>query len=338
MTIDSIPRTLGAGGPVVSRLCLGTSSWSTERFGAGPIDALEWVLDAAQGIVQDGVQGGVDAPAAAVAPAITFIDTSNEYGVGASEAFIGDALRRRGGLPTGMVLQSKLDRDPDTGSFAFDRMWRSLLESTAKLGIDRLPMMYLHDPERISWDEAFATDGPVRALVEMKERGLVERIGISGGPAPMLQRYVETGLFDAVITHNRYTLVDRSAEQLLDVSVDRGVSVVNAAPLGGGALAKWPAVATTYAYRPVAPEFAAAIAHMGEACERAGVTLSAAALQFSTRDSRVVSTVVGGNSVQQVTEAIAADAVEIPEQLWAELESLVPSVRLWQEPPGSTWP
>ena len=68
------------------------------------------------------------------------------------------------------------------------------------------------------------------------------------------------------------------------------------------------------------------------------MTLSAAALQFSTRDSRVVSTVVGGNSVTQVTEAIAADAVEIPEQLWAELESLVPSVRLWQEPPGSTWP
>ena len=327
-------RTLGTGGPVVSRLCLGTSAWTRARFGEGPIDALEVVLDSNG----EGSVDGVDDAAARTASAITFIDTSNEYGKGASERFIGDALRRRGGLPAGMVLQSKLDRDPDTGSFSSDRMWRSLLESTAKLGMDRLPMMYLHDPERISWDEAFAEDGPVRALVEMKERGLVERIGISGGPAPMLQRYVETGLFDAVITHNRYTLVDRSAEQLLNVSVDRGVSVVNAAALGGGALAKWPAVATEYAYRPVDPEFAAAIARMGEACERAGVTLSAAGLQFSTRDRRVVSTVVGGNSAQQVQEAIANDAVAIPEQLWAELESLVPPVRFWQEPPGSTWP
>jgi D-threo-aldose 1-dehydrogenase len=312
------PRTLGQGGPVVSRLCLGTSAWSRARFGAGPIDALEFVLDSMG--------------------AITFIDTSNEYGKGASEAFIGDALRRRGGLPEGAVLQSKLDRDPETGSFAYDRMWRSLLESTAKLGIDRLPMLYLHDPERISWDEAFAVDGPVRALVEMKERGLVDRIGISGGPAPMLQRYVETALFDAVITHNRYTLVDRSADELLNGSVARGVSVVNAAPLGGGALAKWPAPATSYAYRPVAPAFAAAIARMGEACARAGVTLAAAGLQFSTRDPRIVSTVVGGNSVQQVTEAIAADTVEIPSDLWAELEELVPGEELWQERPGSTWP
>jgi D-threo-aldose 1-dehydrogenase len=334
-SVRSTPRTLGRGGPVVSRLCLGTSAWSRARFGAGPIDALEFVLDS---MGSGSVVSDSDDAAATPADAITFIDTSNEYGGGASETFIGDALRRRGGLPQGAVLQSKLDRDPHTGSFAFDRMWRSLLESTAKLGIDRLPMLYLHDPERISWDEAFAVDGPVRALVEMKERGLVEQIGISGGPAPMLQRYVETGLFDAVITHNRYTLVDRSADELLTVSFDRGVSVVNAAVFGGGALAKWPAVATTYAYRPVAPDFADAIALMGEASARAGVTLSAAALQFSTRDPRVVSTVVGGNSVQQVADAIDADAVPIPADLWAELEELVPGEALWQERPGSTWP
>lgn len=310
-------RTLGPGGPAVSRLCLGTSSWSRARFGAGPIDALEWVLDSG---------------------AIPFIDTSNEYGNEDSERFIGDAIRRRGGLPAGTVLQTKLDRDPETGSFSGDRMWRSLLESTAKLGLDKLPMLYLHDPERISWDEAFAADGPVPALVEMKNRGLVEQIGISGGPAPMLQRYVETGLFSAVITHNRYTLVDRSSEELLNVSAQRGVSVVNAAVYGGGALAKWPTPVESYAYRPADPAMAEAIALMGDACQRAGVTLAAAALQFSTRDSRVVSTIVGGNSIAQVQEALAADAEEIPEELWDELESLLPAPSLWQEAPGSSWP
>jgi D-threo-aldose 1-dehydrogenase len=317
------PRTLGPDGPTVSRLCLGTSSWTRARFGAGPVEALEWTF--ASGV-------------------ITFIDTSNEYGGEQSERYIGDSIRRHAaatggtGLPAGTVLQTKLDRDPETGSFSSDRMWRSLLESTAKLGLDRLPMLYLHDPERISWDEAFATDGPVRALVDMKERGLVDQIGISGGPAPMLQRYVETGLFSAVITHNRYTLVDRSSDELLNVSAERGVSVVNAAVYGGGALAKWPAPVENYAYRPAAPEMADAIARMGEACQRAGVSLAAAALQFSTRDSRVVSTIVGGNSVSQVLDAVAADAEPIPAALWDELETLVPSSKHWQDAPGSSWP
>ncbi|QYF73386.1 aldo/keto reductase [Cryobacterium sp. PAMC25264] len=323
-TADPAPRTLGTGGPEVSRLCLGTSSWSRARFGAGPVEALETVLDA----------GGV--PSAG--PAITFIDTSNEYGGGASESYLGDAIRRRGALPAGMVLQTKLDRDPDTGSFSGERMRASLAESLGKLGLERVPMLYLHDPELIGWDEAFAADGPVRALVEMQERGLVDAIGISGGPAPMLTRYVETGLFSAVITHNRYTLVDRSAEQLVDEAVWRGVSVINAAVYGGGALARWPEAARSYAYRPAPAAMANAIADMGLACQRAGVSLAAAALQFSTRDPRITSTIVGGNSIAQVQEAIAADAVEIPAGLWAELEALAPDPAVWQDPPGSSWP
>jgi D-threo-aldose 1-dehydrogenase len=313
------PRTLGATGPAVSRLCLGTSNYSRARFGLGPVEPLETVLDLAE-------TGG---------PPITLIDTSNEYGDGFSEAFVGDALRRRASSP--VVVQSKLDRDTETGSFSSRRMWRSLLESTARLGLDRLPMLYLHDPEHIGWEEAFAPDGPVRALVEMKERGLVDAIGISGGPAPMLLRYVETGLFDAVITHNRFTLVDRSADELLSVASARSISVVNAAVYGGGALAKWPAPVERYAYRPADPAMADAIGRMGRACENAGVSLAAAALQASTRDPRVTSTIVGASTAAQVHEAIAADNVEIPEALWAELDALAPSPLLWQDPPGSVW-
>jgi D-threo-aldose 1-dehydrogenase len=321
--MNNASRTLGAGGPAVSRLCLGTSAWSGERFGAGPVEPLESVLD----------ELAIDGSSAT----ITFIDTSNEYGGDASERYIGDAIRSRGGAPEPLVIQTKLDRDRETGSFGTERMWRSLLESVAKLGLEHIPLLYLHDPELMDYDASLAADGPVRALVEMKERGIADRIGISGGPSPMLLDYVKTGLFDAVITHNRFTLVDRTSEELVDESVSRGMSVMNAAVYGGGALMKWPAAVERYAYRPAAPAMIDAINAMGAACGRAGVTLGAAALQFSTRDPRITSTVIGANTDAQLQEAIASDAVVIPDALWAELDTLVPSHDLWQNPPGTAW-
>ena len=263
---------------------------------------------------------------------------SNEYAQGLSEQFIGDALRRRGGVPAGITIATKLDRDPETGSYSAERMRRSLAESRERLGLDVIPLLYLHDPERISYEEAFGDDGPVRALVAMKEAGDAATIGISGGPAPMLQHYVETGLFDAVITHNRYTLVDRSADELIDIAVGRGVTVVNAAVYGGGALARWPQPVSTYAYRPAHPKVAEAVAAMGSLCERHNVSLAAAALQFSTRDSRIATTVVGAHTAEHVEQFIADSRLDIADSLFAELDSLSPPGEVWLDPAGSTWP
>ena len=142
-------------------------------------------------------------------------------------------------------------------------MRRSLDETLERLGVDHLPLLHLHDPDELEFSEALAPTGPVRALIRMRDEGIVDRIGISGAWAPMLVSYVETGIFDALVTHNRYTLVDRSADRLLEVAADRGVAVFNAAPYGSAPLAKWPAPATHYAYRPAHPELASAIDRMG---------------------------------------------------------------------------
>lgn len=305
----------------LSRLTLGTS-WNPDRIrGLETVSALEHVLDRSG----DG-------------SAITSIDTSNEYALGLSEQAIGDALRRRGGVPAGLTIATKLDRDADSGTFSAERMRLSLRESQERLGLDVIPLLYLHDPERISYEEAFADDGPVRALVAMKEAGEALSIGISGGPAPMLQHYIETGLFDALITHNRYTLVDRSADELFDVAVDRGVAVVNAAVYGGGALARWPQPVTSYAYGPAHPDVVRAVAAMGELCDRHGISLAAAALQFSTRDERVTTTVVGAHTAEHVEQFVADSLTEIPAGLFDELASLTPVPEAWLDPPGSTWP
>ena len=114
--------------------------------------------------------------------------------------------------------------------------------------------MHLHDPENISFEEGIAPDGPLEAMRALQEEGVIAHLGVAGGPIDLMQRYIRTGAFAAVLTHNRYTLVDTSAEPLIAEAQERGVAVLNAAPFGGGVLAGGRASEGTYAYRDAAPE------------------------------------------------------------------------------------
>src|SRR5699024_7710367 len=165
------------------------------------------------------------------------IDTSNGYDGGRSEQVLGRAISALGGLPAGTSVISKADRDPGSGLFDRDRVLRSFEESTARLGLDRLPLYQLHDPYTITVAEAMGPGGAVQGLVELRDQGAVGAIGVAAGPSALLNAYVNTGAFDAVLSHNRFTLVDRSAEMLFSSAHARGMTVLNAAPFGGGLLA-----------------------------------------------------------------------------------------------------
>jgi D-threo-aldose 1-dehydrogenase len=261
---------------------------------------------------------------------INFVDTSNGYGEdGTAERRIGAAIRQAGGLPAQVVLATKVDPDPRTGDFSGDRVRASLEESLERLGVDRIPLLHLHDPERISFEAGTAPDGPVAALVDLRERGLVEHLGVAGGPVGLLQRYLDTGEFEVVLSHNRYTLLDRSAEPLFRSAADRGFGVLNAAPYGGGMLSKGPGVQQTYAYGSRDDRIRQAGLAMEAACRRYDVPLAAAALQFSMRLDVIDSTVVGMSSPQRIAETLELAAVTIPDDLWSELEQHTPARELW---------
>ena len=305
---------LGRTGLSVSRICVGTAAWGV----ASPVHGLAVPEEDA-----------VETTLRAFAGPLNFLDTSNNYGDGESERRIGEAVRRAGSVPDGFVIQTKLDRDPETDSFDRDRMRRSLDESLARLAIERIPLLYLHDPEHIGFDAAMAEGGPVEVLLSLRDEGYADHVGISGGPASMLTQFVETKLFDALITHNRFTLVDRTADALLDAASAHDVGVVNAAVYGGGILASWPRRSDKYHYAPASPTLLAAIDAMGEACERHGVPLIAAALQSSLRDPRIHSTVCGVVNPAQLEETLGFAAVEIPDSLWTELDALRPPRETW---------
>jgi D-threo-aldose 1-dehydrogenase len=261
---------------------------------------------------------------------VNFLDTSNNYGDGESERRIGAALREAGGLPEGFVLATKVDRDA-SGDFSGARVRRSLQESLERLGLERLALVYLHDPEHIAFEAGVGPGGPVEALVELRHEGLIDHLGVAGGPIDLMRRYIRTGAFEVVITHNRFTLVDRSAEPLLDEAAALDVAVVNAAPFGGGVLAKGPKAVRDYAYAPAHPTVMELIEEMDAACRRHEVPLAAAALQFSLREPRVASTIVGISAPERVEETVALARWPIPAALWDELEPLAAPRELWLE-------
>ena len=312
---DLSRRELGGTGLTVTPICFGTSPLaSMERLYGYAVDE-----DRAIATVQ-----------AAFASPVNFVDTANGYGEdGTAERRIGAAIRQAGGLPAGVVLATKVDPDPHTGDFSGERVRASLEESMERLGIDRVALLHLHDPERITFAEGMAPGGPVEALVDLREQGLVDHLGVAGGPIDVLRQYVDTGAFEVLLSHNRYTLLDRCSESLFRSAAARGLGILNAAPYGGGMLAKGPSVQQNYAYGSRDDRIREAAEAMEAACGRHGVPLPAAALQFSMRSDVIDSTVVGVSSPQRIDQTLELAAVQIPDELWAELEQATPDRELW---------
>ncbi|MEP7187783.1 MAG: aldo/keto reductase [Roseiflexaceae bacterium] len=253
---------------------------------------------------------------------INFIDTAAAYGDGESERRIGLALRELGGLPVGYVLASKADRNLQTGDFSGEQIKRSVEGSLRRLGLDRIQVMYIHDPEHTTFENIMGHGGALEVLQRFQEEGVIGHLGISGGPVDMLIRYVETGAFAALETHNRYTLLNRSAAPLLDIAAQRGMAVVNAAPYGSGMLAKGPDAYARYAYQDAPTEMVDRARRMAAVCAEYGVPLPAAALQFSLRDPRITSTVVGMSRAERIAQTVELSQHAIPDALWPQLDAI----------------
>lgn len=253
---------------------------------------------------------------------INFLDTAASYGDGESERRLGLVIREMGGLPAGFVLATKADRDLHTGVFDGAQMRRSIERSLRLLGLERLQLVYLHDPEHITFEQAMQPGGPVETLLQCRKEGLFAHLGVAGGPIDLMTRFVETGLFEVAISHNRYTLLDRQADSFWDTCQRYSVAAVNAAPYGSGILAKGPSVYPRYMYAAASESLLRLAQQMEAACDRYEVPLAAAALQFSLRDPRISATIVGISRPERLAATVELTRVEIPEELWSELNAL----------------
>ena len=319
--VPTVPtRPLGSTGLEVTSICIGTAP-----LGSMPEDfAYEVPEERALATVRAFFarthdESGHPAWGAGI---YNFLDTAASYGDGESERRIGIVLHELGGLPPGFVLATKADRDLQTGVFTGAQMRRSVERSLLLLGLKQLQLVYLHDPEHISFEDAMQPGGPVEVLQQCKEEGLIAHLGVAGGPIDMMIRFVETSIFEAAISHNRFTLLNREAEPLWDVCTRRGVAAVNAAPYGSGILAKGPSAYPRYMYNQASSDLLRRARQMEETCGRYGLPLAAAALQFSLRDTRITSTIVGITRPERLTETLMLAQQPVPDELWAELDAI----------------
>jgi D-threo-aldose 1-dehydrogenase len=308
MTTDSLPlNQFGATDLRVTPLCVGCSGLSSMPavFGyeVGEEQALETLRLAFQSPIK-------------------YLDTAAGYGDGESERRIGIVIRELGGLPEGFVMSTKIDRDAATGDFSGEQAKRSIERSLALLGLDRFQIVFLHDPEVTTFENIMQPGGAVDVLLRYKEQGVIQSIGVAGGPIDLMMRYIETSHFDAVLTHNRYSLLNRAAEPLIRRATERQMAILSAAPYGGGILARGPEQFPRYAYRP-ADDVTLNRAHSIKAiCDEYSVPLAAAALQFSLRDPRITSTVVGMTRPERITQTLDLAGKPIPEEMWERLEAV----------------
>lgn len=253
---------------------------------------------------------------------VNCLDTSRNYGHGRSEERIGQVIRARG-LPEGFVLSTKLDRDMQTNRFDAGRARASLEESLTALGLSRLPLLHLHDPEYAAdLEEITGKGGALDTLIAFRDEGLVDAVGLAMGRLDLMFPLLRRWDFDALISHNRYTLLNRSASEMFDWAHEQGIAVLNAAPFAGGVLAKGSAVMPKISYSDADAQALAPVRAIELLCARHGVSPGAAALQFSMRDPRVTSTIVGVSKPERVKQTLDWAAAAIPDEFWQAVLAL----------------
>jgi D-threo-aldose 1-dehydrogenase len=247
------------------------------------------------------------------------------YGVGHSERRYGQALQ---GIPRDRyVLSTKVGRvlrpgteGQTTWAFDFSREGaRASFESSLdRLGIERVDIVFVHDPDE-HYEAALAGAFPV--LRELRADGRIRAIGAGMNQWQMELAFAREGYNDCFLLAGRYTLLDQTAlPEFLPYCVEHHISIVAGGPYNSGILAVGPRAGATFNYRAAPPEVMDKAARIAQVCEQHRVPLKAAALQFILAHPAIASVIPGARSVAEVEENARMVELAIPGELWADLK------------------
>ncbi len=308
--------TLGRSGLPVTRL----------GFGGAPIGGLYSAVSDAD---------AEESLRAAWAMGVRLFDTAPHYGAGRSEQRLGRFLA---GVPrneyvvstkVGRLLVDGAERDGDVfpdeparhrvRDYSAEGVYRSIAESLDRTGLERFDIVLIHDPDD-AMTEAIEQAYP--ALHRLREEGAIRAIGAGMNQTPALIRFVEETDVDCVLVAGRYSLLDRqAADDLLPACERRDCGVIVGGVFNSGLLAR-PEPQATFDYAPVEAAQLRRALRLREICDRYGVPLAAAALQFPLRHPAVTTALVGVRSADEVAQNMALSSMPIPAELWPELDAV----------------
>jgi len=280
-------------------------------LGTAPIAGLYEAVDdeTARGVVERAWELG-----------IRYFDTAPYYGSGLAERRLGAVLKTK--PRDAFVVSTKVGRllEPDASpwegayfDFSYDAALRSLESSLDRLGLDRVDVALVHDPDD-HYEQAL--EGAFRALSRLRDEGVVRAIGAGMNQTQMLARFAREADPDCLLVAGRYTVLDRdAADELLPLCVERGIAVITGGVFNSGVLAG----GTTFDYEAASAAVLTRVEALRETCARHGVPLSAAAVQFPLRHPAVTCALVGCRTPAEVAEDVRLAALELPAALWDEL-------------------
>jgi D-threo-aldose 1-dehydrogenase len=268
---------------------------------------------------------------------IRYFDTAPHYGLGLSERRLGEALRAhprteyvvstkvgRLLVPAGLVA-GRDDEGFDVAAthhrvrdYSADGVRRSIDASLERLGLDRIDLVLIHDPDDDA-DEAIEQAAP--ALSALRSEGTIRSYGAGMNQSALLTRFVGETDADVVMIAGRYSLLDQTAARdLLPAALRRGVGVINAGVFNSGLLAlPLPRPDATYDYRPASTALVERAHHLARVCQQFAVDLPTVALAFAARHAAIASVVVGFRSPEEVVDAVSRRAQPVPDGIWEAL-------------------
>ncbi len=254
---------------------------------------------------------------------VNMLDTSRNYAMGESEKRIGNAIKENGGWPKDFLLSTKLDRNMDTLVLDKNRARESLEESLKTLNVGSVDILFLHDPEYAKdLSDITKKDGAMDELFKIKEEGLAKAVGIAMGKIDIMFPLLKDWDFDVMINHNRFTLLNREANEMYDYAYSNNIAIFNAAPYAGGVLAKGPDNFKKITYQDATEEKLTPAREFEKVCKKHNVELGAAALQFSLKDKRITSTICGVTSVESIEKNLTWANSKISDEFWNEISKL----------------
>jgi D-threo-aldose 1-dehydrogenase len=271
---------------------------------------------------------------------VRYFDTAPHYGLGLAERRLGEFLRTRPrdefvvSTKVGRLLRQnptwagELDTDEHylvparlrrVWDLSLDGIRRSLEESLQRLGLDRVDIVYLHDPERS--DQPPAPPERAEALVRLREEGGAREVGVGSMATGTLAAFARTGLLDVLMVANRHSLLDQSAAQeVFPACREHATRVVAAAVFNSGLLADpEPSTSSFFDYEAAPTEMVERARGIAAVCGDLGVPVRTAALQFALRDPLVTHVVSGATEAGHVRENVAALDEPVPAELWDRL-------------------